>query len=198
MYNFAPAHHRVIDRVLRPVTKFLHLRLGLTPNQVSVIGSAVGLVAVVPILLEEIEIGLLLLAFSQIIDGIDGSIARVFNLRSRLGGRLETIFDRLNEFFLFLALAIVGEVTYTIFILAYAAILLVTSVKNRSDFDPGFKRIVLYFGYFLGFQFVLTLAFAANLLGFVASLLLLDFTFQKEVDQAIGASAGSGGEEKSC
>ncbi|MEE9288029.1 MAG: CDP-alcohol phosphatidyltransferase family protein [Bacteroidota bacterium] len=177
---------------MRPVTKFLHLRLGLTPNQVSVIGFAVGLVAVVPILLEEIEIGLLLLALSQIVDGIDGSIARVFNLRSRLGGRLETIFDRLNEFFLFLALAIVGEVTYTIFILAYAAILLVTSVKNRSDFDPGFKRIVLYFGYFLGFQFVLTLAFAANLLGFVASLLLLDFTFQKEVDQAIGASTGSG------
>ncbi len=198
MYDFALGHHRLIDRVLRPVAKFLHLRFGLTPNQVSVIGFAVGLVAVVPILLEEIEIGLLLLALSQIVDGIDGSIARVFNLRSRLGGRLETIFDRLNEFFLFLALAIIGEVTYTIFILAYAAILLVTSVKNRSTFDPGFKRVVLYFGYFLGFQFVLTLAFAANLLGFVASLLLLDFTFQKEVDQAIGASAGSGGEEKSC
>jgi len=189
MYEFASGHHRVLDRVLYPVTKFLHLRLGLTPNQLSVIGFVVGLAAAVFIAVKEIEIGLVVLAMSQFIDGIDGSIARVFHLRSHLGARLETIFDRVNEFFLFLALAFIGEVTYTIFALAYAAILLMTLIRERSKFDSGFKRVSLYFGYFVGFQLVLTLVFAVNLFGFVVSLLMLDYALQKQLDQAPSVSS---------
>jgi phosphatidylglycerophosphate synthase len=181
------------DSILNFPIRFFHETLGLSPNQISAIGFVVGIVAAVVVASGRLIDGLLLLAFSQIIDGIDGGVARRYNLQSPLGQKLEVIFDRTNELAIFLALAFIGEITVAIAMLAFTAILLVTVIEPLSKFDPGFKRFMIYFGYLAtilfqvrGFQIALNVVFFANLLAFAIGTIMVDYRFQKQVDiQAI-------------
>ncbi len=181
------------DTVLGVLIRFLHETLGLTPNQISTIGFLVGIAAAFTVAAGHLLAGLLLLALSQIIDGLDGGVARKYNLQSKRGQALEVIYDRTDELAIFLALAYIGEVTYFIAVLAFAAILLVTAVEPYSRFDPGFKRFMVYFGYLAsllfgiqGFQIALTVVFFANLIAFAVGTIMADYRLQREIDmQAI-------------
>src|SRR5258706_4698505 len=162
------------DSILNLPIGFVHERLGLTPNQISTIGFLVGISAAVVVAAGSVARGLILLAVSQIIDGLDGGVARRYNLQSEKGQMFEIVYDRLNELAIFLALAYIGQVTYFMAILAFVAILLVTVVEPLSKFDPGFKRFMIYFGYLAtmlfevkGFQIAMHVIFFANLIGFV-------------------------------
>ncbi len=183
MPQFVSVLTQKVDRVLNPIIEFLHLRLKLTPNQISVIGFLFGLIATGLILFNRIGFALLFLAISQVFDGLDGGVARRFNLESKTGERLDVYLDRSNEFVLFLALAYVGQVSYSMALLAFLAILLMTSLAEKSKFDPGFKRISLYIGYFVGFEFVLKAVFWVNLIGFVVSMIIIDYKDQQEKDR---------------
>jgi phosphatidylglycerophosphate synthase len=181
------------DSILNIPIRFFHETLGLSPNQISAIGFVVGLAAAAVVAAGHIVDGLLLLALSQVIDGIDGGVARRYGLQSPTGQKLEVIFDRTNELVIFLALASIGEITYQIAFLAFTAILLVTVIEPMSKFDPGFKRFMIYFGYaatvlfhIRGFQLALHVVFLANLLAFAIGTIMVDYRFQKEIDtQAI-------------
>ncbi len=177
------------DKILDPLIRFVHHTLYLSPNQISTLGFIVGLVAAAVVASGFIVWGLALMALSQIIDGIDGGVARRYGLYSPLGAFLETVYDRLDELAMFLALAYVGEVTYFIAILAFAAILLVTAVEPISKFDPGFKRFMLYFGWFAGvvfktngFPLAMNVIFFANLTVFAVGTVIVDYRLQSELD----------------
>lgn len=181
------------DRILNLPIRFVHETLGLTPNQLSVAGIVVGFSSALTVALGHILPGLILLALSQIIDGLDGGVARKYNLGSELGRKLEVIFDRLNEAAIFFALAWIGGATYLIATLAMVAILLITVIEPLSKFDPGCKRFMIYFGYLAvvlfhvrGFQIALNVIFFANLAAFAVGTILVDYRFQREIDtQAI-------------
>jgi len=177
------------DGMLQLPIRFVHETLGLTPNQISAAGFIVGIAAALTVAAGFVLPGLILLALSQIIDGLDGGVARRYNLQSERGQMLEVIFDRLNEAAIFFALAYIGQVTYVITILAIVAILLVTVIEPISKFDPGFKRFMLYFGYLAGiifhirgFQIALNVVFFSNLIAFALGTILVDYRFQKEID----------------
>jgi phosphatidylglycerophosphate synthase len=181
------------DGILSILIRFVHERLGLSPNQISTIGFVVGMIAAGVVASGHLVEGLIILAISQIIDGLDGGVARRYNLQSATGQKLEVIFDRFNELAIFLALAFVGLASYRMAILAFVAILLITVVEPKSKFDPGFKRFMMYFGYLAtilfniqGFEIALHVVFFANLLGFVVGTILVDYRLQQEIDaQAI-------------
>ncbi len=172
-----------VDRFWLPVSSFVYRQFRLTPNQISFMGFVVGMLAAGFIALDMIEVGMALMLVSQFLDGLDGTIARKFGLQTRLGEHLEVVFDRGVELFMFLALAYVGKVTYAEALLAFTAIILLTSLVKRSGVDLGFKRIVLYFGYFFGFPLAVQLAFWVNLGGFVLSMLVVDYKVQQEDDR---------------
>ncbi len=181
------------DTALNAAIRFAHETLGLSPNQISTIGFVIGIGAAITVAAGALLPGLLLLAVSQIIDGLDGGVARKYHLQSKRGQVFEVVFDRANELAIFLALAYIGEVTYFIAVLAFVAILLVTAVEPFSRFDPGFKRFMVYFGYLAsllfgiqGFQIALTVVFFANLVAFAAGTIIADYRLQREIDtQAI-------------
>src|SRR5258706_102038 len=100
------------DGFLGLLIRFTHETLGFSPNQISTIGFAVGLIAAALVASGALLAGLIVLAVSQIIDGLDGGVARKYNLQSDRGQMLEVVFDRLNELAIFLALAFIGEATY--------------------------------------------------------------------------------------
>jgi hypothetical protein len=155
--------NETVDRFWSPVSSFVHRRFKVSPNQISFMGFVAGMLAAGAIALDKIEIGIALMIVSQFLDGLDGTIARKFGLQTALGEQLEIVFDRGVECFM--------------------AILLLTSLVKRSGVDLGFKRVVLYIGYFIGFPLAVQLAFWVNLGGFVLSMLVIDYRVQKEDDR---------------
>ncbi len=180
------------DGILSVFITFVHERLGLSPNQVSMATLVVGAVAAILVAGGHIEAGLVALAISQAIDGIDGGIARRYGLVSAKGKKLDTVIDRVNEFMIFFALAFSGLASYRMAALAFVAILLVTAVEPLSKFDPGFKRFMVYFGYLAtvifhirGFEVALHVVFWANLMAFIVGTILVDYRLQGEIDAQV-------------
>jgi phosphatidylglycerophosphate synthase len=183
---------RASDAVLGFLIRFFHETLGMSPNQISVLGFIAGIAAAVMVAMGMIVPGLVVMAVSQIVDGLDGGVARRYNLQSRRGQMFEIVFDRGNELAIFLALAYVGEVSYRIVALAMTAILLVTWLEPKSKFDPGFKRFMIYFGYLVGvlfnvhgFAIALQVVFWANLTAFAVGTIMVDYRLQQEIDNQV-------------
>jgi phosphatidylglycerophosphate synthase len=182
---------KAADRALAALIVFSHETLGLSPDAISGIGLATGLLAAGVTATGHVAAGIVLLALSQIVDGLDGGVARRYGLQTERGRVIEAVVDRACEISYFIALAFAGLATLKIALLASVAVLLVTMGERSSGFDPGFKRFMMYFGYALwawagvpGFELALNVVFFANLAGFAYGTILADYRFQREVDAA--------------
>ena len=182
MYDFAPAASRLSDRVLGPLIRFLRLRLGVTPPQVTWAAFAASVAAAVAIATGRVGVGLVAMAVGQVLDGVDGGLARTFGLASEAGRRLDDVLDRASEAAIFLAFAYARLAPLEVVLLALAAILLLTTVAHRSGLDPGVKRFALYFGTWVPYPLLFKIVFLVNLVGYVVGLLVIDCRFQLRMD----------------
>jgi phosphatidylglycerophosphate synthase len=182
MHERLPFLVRVSDLVVRPPLRFLHLKLGVTPTQVTWASFVVSALAGVAIAFHHVGMGLLVMAFGQVLDAMDGGMAREFGLTSEAGKRLDEAVDRLSETAIFIGFAASGIVSWRIVILALIAIGLMTTVAHRARWDPGMKRFALYFGLWVPYPIIFTVIFLVNLAGFVIDMLIIDCQFQREMD----------------
>ena len=87
----APIRRR-IDPTLDRVGRWLAVR-GVTPNVLTLLSFAVGLLAAVAIALHVFWLGLVLILASRLGDGLDGSVARASNSQTDFGGFLDIVLD---------------------------------------------------------------------------------------------------------
>jgi len=182
VFDFAPAIGRGADRAIRPLLRLFHETLGMSPAHVTWAAFGASAAAGVVLGAGRLGWGLGLMALGQVLDGIDGGIARAYGVASAAGRRLDTQLDRASEAVIFAGLGWAGLVPWRLVLLALVAILLMTSIADRSKLDPGVKRFALYFGVWLPFPLIFSVIFLVNLTAYVVGLLIIDCRFQQKMD----------------
>lgn len=91
--------------VVQPVARFL-VRLGVTPNMVTVVGALLSMRVGVVLALGYMRLGGLLLLLSSLTDAFDGALARMTGKVSRFGAFLDSTLDRISEGALLLGLLV--------------------------------------------------------------------------------------------
>jgi len=182
MYEFAPVLGSTVDRGIRPVLRFVHVTLGLSPDQVTWTAFGVSALAAGVFATGRVVPALVLMGIGQVLDALDGGIARQFGLVSAAGHRLDTRLDRASEIVIFLGCAVGGLVSFRLAVLASVAVLLLTTIVDRSKLDPGMKRFALYFGIWVPYPIIFSIIFVVNLAAYVVGMLVIDCRFQRDMD----------------
>ena len=170
-----------LDYALRPLLPLLR-RLGVRPTHITVAAFVVSLAAAGAIAAGRLILGLALMGLGQLLDGMDGAMARRYGLGSPAGARLDQQPDRASGAVLFAACGVAGLAPWKLVLLALAAILLMTSIVERSHLDLGVKRVALYFGLWFPYPPIFVVVFAVNLAAYVLGLLRCDIQFQHRMD----------------
>jgi hypothetical protein len=113
-------------------------RIGLSPNQVTVIALCVGTAAGAAFATGERAgyiTGAVLLYFSFVLDCVDGQLARYTRRYSKFGAYIDSVFDRAKEYIAFAGLGI-GASSSEVWVLA-GAMLTLQTLRHSFDFSYG-------------------------------------------------------------
>jgi hypothetical protein len=131
----------VLRRLSKPVTAAA-LRLGLSPNQVSLLSLAVGLAAAALFWVASgwaVALGAVLLQVSIVVDCVDGEVARYTRRFSDLGAWLDASTDRVKEYAVYAGLAAGAGRTGTDLWLLAAVVMTMQTTRHMWDYD--FQRV---------------------------------------------------------
>ena len=132
----------VVRRLSKPLTRAA-LRLGLSPNAVTLGSFAIGLGAAGAFALGyrwALVLGAVLLQLSLVVDCVDGEVARATRRFSALGAWLDASTDRVKEYLAYAGLAIGAAAVHGINIWPLALLMVVLqTTRHMTDYD--FSRV---------------------------------------------------------
>ena len=117
---------------------WLAVKIGATPNQVTLISFAVGLYSAFCFAqgsFRQIILGAVLLQLSITIDCVDGELARYTRQFSQLGAWLDAVTDRVKEYMVFMGLAIGAEKNGKDLWIPAIAMMLIQTFRHLSDYN---------------------------------------------------------------
>ncbi|MCE4611184.1 MAG: CDP-alcohol phosphatidyltransferase family protein, partial [Desulfurococcales archaeon] len=139
-----------VSRILnRPLAEMVALFIAkrapwVTPNMVSIASFALALVASILIAMGYLPVGGVLVQISSIVDGVDGSLARITGRASRSGGFLDTMLDRYADIAVYAGIAWflaangeISQVDALVLVAALSGDLAVSYLHTRGERDAG-------------------------------------------------------------
>jgi len=156
-YDLKIAEEKIANSLIKPtdglISRYINRKIStritpillsldfLTPNVITVIVTILGLISSIPFLIGEYLLGGILLQLVSILDGCDGEVARIKNLKSDFGALLDSVADRyvdtLAVFFIFLSLA-KNQLTYLALYFSLTGSILVSYVSHLGKIRPFF------------------------------------------------------------
>ena len=130
-------------RKFSKIFTWLAVKIGATPNQVTLLSFAIGLYSAYSFSRGDfwsIFIGAVLLQLSIIIDCVDGELARYTRKFSKLGAWLDAVTDRVKEYMVFLGLAYGAEIDGRNLWIPAMAMMMIQTFRHLSDYN--FAQIV--------------------------------------------------------
>lgn len=130
-------------RKFSTILTWLAVRVGATPNQVTLISFAIGLYSAYCFAqgtFWEIVLGAILLQVSIIVDCVDGELARYTRKFSELGAWLDAVTDRVKEYMVFLGLAVGAEKEGRDLWIPAIVMMMVQTFRHLSDYN--YARVV--------------------------------------------------------
>ena len=139
-------------KISEPMARLL-AKTKVTPNQMTWAAFGIALLSFVSFVLGNNIIAGLLVQLSSIVDGIDGSLARLKGMTSEFGGFLDSVLDRYADILIVLGLTLwsLSHETYSGIwlagLLAITGIICISytrariSLNHRHLFDKGFKSL---------------------------------------------------------
>jgi len=122
---------------------WLAVRIGATPNQVTLVSFAIGLYSAYCFAqgtFWQIFLGAILLQVSIIVDCVDGELARYTRKFSQLGAWLDAVTDRVKEYMVFLGLAVGAEKEGRNLWIPAVAMMMIQTFRHLSDYN--YARVV--------------------------------------------------------
>lgn len=144
---------RHINRKLSEPMARLLAKTSVTPNQMSWAAFVVALLAFVSFILGQNIIAGLLVQLSSVVDGVDGSLARIKGMTSEFGGFLDSVLDRYADILIVLGLTLWSFYheaypwVWLVGFIAITGIICISYTRARIDsehrhlFDVGFKSL---------------------------------------------------------
>jgi phosphatidylglycerophosphate synthase len=90
-----PMEEGLYNNLAPKIAPFLYEKLGLTPNMITTIGLVMGLVLIYTFAIKDYTTTAILMIIRQILDGLDGYIARTYNLQSEFGKKYDQYSDKI-------------------------------------------------------------------------------------------------------
>lgn len=117
MQRYAPTPRRPFEYPVNryyahrvdPVLTWLADRLGLSPNTVTLLSLAAGLIATAAVFERQFAWAAVAIQLHHLLDGADGNLARARQMTSEFGRRLDIATDQIVRFCLFGSLALVAQ-----------------------------------------------------------------------------------------
>lgn len=109
------------------------LKLGLTPNTLTLLSLAIGAAAAYAIALQNYWLGAFLMVLMGFADMLDGATARAGKLASSFGMVFDHVVDRYAEFFLLTGVLLSGLVTPVWVIFALFGMVMASYVRARAE-----------------------------------------------------------------
>ena len=131
----------VLRRASKPVTA-LALRLGLSPNRISLVSLVIGLAAAASFAVGSwlgLVVGALLMQASLVVDCVDGEVARFTRSFSRLGAWLDASTDRVKEYAAYAGLALGSARSGRDIWMLATLVMIMQTVRHVGDYD--FSRV---------------------------------------------------------
>ena len=125
----------VTDRVVVPIARGL-VRIGVTPNWLTLAGLALSILGVVILLSGRPLAGAIVMALGAAIDAFDGAVARLRGSSGPLGAFYDSVTDRLSDMVVFGAAAWLvrdDPVLFTVAVIAMGAAQVTSYIRAKAE-----------------------------------------------------------------
>lgn len=129
-----------LSGIIDPFARFF-LHLGLSPDQITITGFLMGLIASYVIARGYALYGGVLILICGLFDAVDGAVARLSFRETPFGGILDSITDRVVDASLLIGIGIAGSAEWLLIALAITFSLLVSYIRARSEATGIIKKL---------------------------------------------------------